>query len=188
MQEVSYRDGSCGQKTQATSTGSCVGRSSDRANGPVWSRKGAGFGSKERPTKSRRTRRLGKFGGHCRYKAGLKLLRRLMWSLRREPRVLVPVRVRVAVGPSKRAGVVPEGGRLRERGMTYWPHRSGRLGKSVGTAITYSRLGTRVNRREGVPFMFSVGTDGKGDAMKLQYMVVKQWQCNMRQVVTVTRT
>ena len=97
--------------------------------------RGPASGARERPTKSRRTRRLGKFGGHCRYKAGLKLLRRLMWSLRREPRVIVPVRVRVAVGPSKRAGVVPKGGRLRERGMTYWPHRSGRLGKSVGTAI-----------------------------------------------------
>jgi len=186
MQDVSYRDGSCGHKTRATSTGSCVGRSSDRANGPVWSRKGAGFGSKGKTYQITTNQETRKIGGHCRYNAGYKLLRWLMWSLRREPRV--PVRVRVEVGPSEQAGVVPEGGRLWERGTTYWPRRSGRLGKSVGTAITYSRLGTRVNRREGVPFMFSVGTNGKGDAMKLQYMVVKQWQCNMSQVVTVTRT
>jgi len=133
MQDVSYRDGSCGRKTRATSTGSCVGRSSDRANGPVWSRKGAGFGSKGKTYQITTNQETRKIGGHCRYNAGYKLLRWLMWSLRREPRVLD--RVRVEVGPSEQAGVVPEGGRLWERGTTYWPRRSGRLGKSVGTAI-----------------------------------------------------
>ena len=37
--------------------------------------------------------------------------------LRRESRVLD--RVKVDVGPSERAGVVPKGGRLWERGKTY---------------------------------------------------------------------
>ena len=37
--------------------------------------------------------------------------------IRHESRV--PDRVKVEIGPSERAGVVPKGGRLRERGTTY---------------------------------------------------------------------
>ena len=65
-------------------------------------------------TSNRETRII---GGHCRKNTGFKPLRWLMRSSRREPRVSVGVWV--VVGLSERAGVVPEGGRLRERRMTY---------------------------------------------------------------------
>ena len=49
--------------------------------------------------------------------AGYELPSWLVGRLRHESRV--PDRVKVEVGPSERAGVVPKGGRLRERGTTY---------------------------------------------------------------------
>jgi len=103
-------------KTRVTSTGSSVGSCRTERTGRCGPERGPASGARNdlQITSNRETRII---GGHCRYHAGYELLSWLKWSLRREPRV--PVRVRVDVGLSKRAGVVPEGGRLRERRMTY---------------------------------------------------------------------
>ena len=118
-------------KTRVTSTGSSEGRSRTERTSRCGPERGPASGARNDllDTSNRETRII---GGHCRYHAGYELLRWLKWSLRREPRV--PFRVWVVVRLSERAGVVPEGGRLRERRMTYHSRRSGRLGKSVGTA------------------------------------------------------
>jgi hypothetical protein len=117
MQVLSYRDGSCGhirREPRVPDRVWVVVGLSERAGVVPKGGRLRERGMTNQITSNRETRII---GGHCRYHAGYELLSWLKWSLRREPRV--PVRVRVDVGLSKRAGVVPEGGRLRERRMTY---------------------------------------------------------------------